>query len=289
LDRAEAALGLFINSLEVLSGPWGVKTRLVPIDEGERRILRQSFEDRGLGFSTSNFDLAALMAAKASRNRRFAYSLALYAVSSHNHVNDPMLFDPAGDKYQARSKSHKDQVRFAYAIIAAFAVIEQLKLTPEKKSFHNGEWIPEKRQALESKLKNAGIDLTELVVWHIRGGKTRLELDRPPKIVKMCPWSSHQIRDCEIEMADAIADLRALRSQVAAHDLKHQAKNLSVHDVANAQLVARRLILESMGFSDKYIDQVIAARRLPKMQRQRWPDRAEVFRSLRKKRSVIQL
>lgn len=54
-----------------------------------------------------------------------------------------------------------------------------------------------------------GVDLNETLLWHIRGGKTRLELDRPPKIVKMCPWSYAQLRDCEVEIVDAIADVRA--------------------------------------------------------------------------------
>ena len=65
-------------------------------------------------------------------------------------------------------------------------MIEQLKLTPEKDSFKNHAWIPEKRLALEAKLKRTGVDLTETLMWHVRGGKTRLEIDRPPKIVKMC-------------------------------------------------------------------------------------------------------
>jgi hypothetical protein len=84
-----------------------------------------------------------------------------------------------------------------------------------------------------------------------------------PKIVKMCPWSSARIRDREVEIVDAIADVRALRSHVAAHDLKNQAKNLSVHDVTNAQFVARRLILAATGFSQQRIDRIIAGRKYP--------------------------
>jgi hypothetical protein len=48
-----------------------------------------------------------------------------------------MDLDPGNYPYSARSESHRDDVRFAYAIIAAYAAIEQLKLTPEMNSFEN--------------------------------------------------------------------------------------------------------------------------------------------------------
>jgi hypothetical protein len=269
IHRAEAALALFMDSLQLLSGPsiWDVNLRPIPKDDRERSELRAMLNAGSVGFSAGDFDLAAMLARTASGNRRFAYAIALYAISCHNHVNQPMELDPANYPYRARSETHRDHARFAYAIIAAYAAIEQLKLTPEKDSFENRAWKPEKRQALEAKLRHAGVDLTEHLLWHVRGGKTRLEIDRPPKIVKMCPWSYAQIRDCEVEIVDAIADIRALRSHVAAHDLKSQAKNLSVHDVANAQFVARRLILAATGFSQQRIDRIIASRKYPKHDR----------------------
>lgn len=270
--RAEAALALFIDSLRVLSGPpiwevWDVDLRPIPEDDHERNELRAMLGGGTMMSQAGAFDLAALLAKTASGNRRFAYAIALCAISCQCHANFPMDLDPGNYPYRARSEIHRDHVRFAYAIIAAYAVIEQLKLTPEPDSFANRAWKPEKRQALEAKLRRAGVDLTETVPWHLRGGKTRLEIDRPPKIVKMCPWSYGQIRDCEVEIVDAIADVRALRSHVAAHDLKHEGKNLSVHDVANAQFVARRLILETTGFSEQRVNKIIADRRFPMHQR----------------------
>ena len=266
IHRAEAALALFMDSLQLLSGPsiCDVNLRLVPEDCRERNELRAMLNSGSTMFSAGDFDLAALLARTASGNRRFAYAIALHAISCQNHVNQPMDLQPGNYPYRARSVVHRDHVRFAYAIIAAYAAIEQLKLTPESNSFKNRGWIPEKRHALEAKLKRAGVDLTEHLLWHVRGGKTRLELDRPPKIIKMCPWSYAQIRDCEVEIVDAIADVRALRSNVAAHDVKKQAKNLSVHDVANAQFVARRLILATTGFSQARIDRIVAGRKYPR-------------------------
>lgn len=265
LSRAEAALSLFIDCLEMICGPWKVERRIVPEDDAERKKYCSGFSsDIDGSFSAGNFDIVAHLTRKASQKKRLAYAITLYAISCHNHVNDPMDLDPALFPYQYRSDVLRDQVRFAYAIIAAYAVLEQLKLTPEPQSFANGAWIPEKKLKLEAKLERAGLDMKELALWHLRGGKTRLEIQRPPKIVKMCPWSSHMIRDCEVEIVDAIADVRALRSQVAAHDVKNLARCLSVHDVANAQYLARRIILAVAGFNERKFEEIRSARRYPR-------------------------
>jgi hypothetical protein len=60
------------------------------------------------------------------------------------------------------------------------------------------------------------------------------------------------IKDSEavLEVVDAIADVRALmerRCCSLSEGLKDQARNLSIHDVANAKFVARRLILAATG------------------------------------------
>ena len=144
--------------IQLLSGPtiWDVHPYPLPEDDHERNQLRGNVFDGYISYSSANFDLAAMLARKASGNRRFAYAIALYAISCLNHVNQPMDFEPANYPYQARSRAYRDHARFAYAIIAAYAAIEQLKLTPEKDSFRNREWVPEKRRALEAKLKCAG-------------------------------------------------------------------------------------------------------------------------------------
>jgi hypothetical protein len=52
-----------------------------------------------------------------------------------------------------------------------------------------------------------------------------------------------------MEVIDAIHYVSFLRSWVAAHKTdKRMVRVLSVHDVANAQFLARRLFLEKMGF-----------------------------------------
>jgi hypothetical protein len=51
-----------------------------------------------------------------------------------------------------------------------------------------------------------------------------------------------------MQMIDAIAYVGWLRSNVAAHTAKQpMLKVLSIYDVANAQHLARRLLMETMG------------------------------------------
>jgi hypothetical protein len=52
-------------------------------------------------WSTGGLALAAMLARAASRNRRFAYAIALYAISRQNHVNHPMDLHPALYPYRA--------------------------------------------------------------------------------------------------------------------------------------------------------------------------------------------
>ena len=54
-----------------------------------------------------------------------------------------------------------------------------------------------------------------------------------------------------MNLVDAIGDLRWLRSGVAAHSVSDLVSRLSVHDVANAQTLAKRAILASMGFDEE--------------------------------------
>ena len=66
--------------------------------------------------------------------------------------------------------------------------------------------------------------------------------------MKKAPWAYGNVRDCEILLIDAINYVSWLRSKIASHKVDRDIKLLSVYDVDNAQHLARRLILESLGF-----------------------------------------
>ena len=77
------------------------------------------------------------------------------------------------------------------------------------------------------------------------------------KRINKSKWSqSPHVRDEEMEIIDAIDRSSYLRSKVASHKLATSEKNkfvkvLSPYDVANVQLLARRLILEKLGLWKK--------------------------------------
>lgn len=250
-ERAQAALTLILDSWTVLNGvpPAADDLEVIPADCEERKKWESdgSFRPQQT-WSTSGFPLSCLIAQRASMKRKLAYAIALCRQSIALHANEPVDLHPGEFPYRHRSLNPRDHIRFAYAIVTAYAALEQLGLSLHDECFLNGSWIKEKRDDLERRLTQAGINLNDTVYWTLRGGKTKLEAKRPPTIVRKCAWAYGQIRDCEVDFVDAIADLRWFRSRVAAHDVDSLASVLSVHDVSNAQKLVRRAVLESMGF-----------------------------------------
>jgi hypothetical protein len=202
---------------------------------------------------TADFPVACHIAAKVSRSRKFCYALALYRLSQRIHANILMDLEPRYYPNPHRSPYPIDHARFAYAIVTAYAVLEQLGLNLTGEAFKNRKWIPSVRQELESRLRDAGVDLNETVLWNLRGGKTNLEKSRPPSVLRKAEWAFGMVRDCEVEVVDAIADTRWLRSGVSAHKMSELSELLSIFDVANAQHLARRLLLDSMSMAPEYI------------------------------------
>jgi hypothetical protein len=196
--------------------------------------------------------LACMVAARASQRSDFAYALAKYALSTSIHANHIMELDPTYSDNLPLSPFREDHVRFAYAIVVSYAVIEQLGLevraSSERPSMINGAWNPDVKSNLEDRLRRRGIDLTKQINWHVRGSVRRIERDRRPRSQGKAGWARYNVRDCYVEVIDAINDLSWLRSKVAAHKVRELAAVLSPYDVANGQQLARRLLLESLGF-----------------------------------------
>jgi len=255
-ERAQMVLTLILDSWTVLNGglPSADDLVVIPKDYEERKQLEsESFYNLGEAWSASGFPLSCLIAQKASMKRKLVYAVSLCRQSFALHANEMVDLVPGLFPYQHRSLNPRDHVRFAYAIVTAYAVLEQLGLSLHGECFRNGTWIKEKRDELELRLTKSRININDTVLWTLRGGKTKLEAKRPPTIVRKCRWARGQVRDCMVHFVDAIADLRWFRSRVAAHDIDSFASVLSVHDVANAQGLARRAVLESMGFDNTRI------------------------------------
>lgn len=243
-DRtAQKALNLILSAHRLITAEvWIDDIDVQP--QGKTKALHPGY------CSTANFPVACHIAAKASTSLNFIYALALYRLSQELHVNVLMDLEPREYPHEHRSPYPRDHARFAYAIVTAYAVIEQIGLALKQgDAFKNRQWIPVVRNELENRLRSAGVDLGNPVLWQLRGGKTKMEARRPPKIMRKASWAFGKIRDCEVEVIDALADLRWLRSGVASHHLDELASLLSIYDASNAQLLARRLLFDRLGFT----------------------------------------
>jgi hypothetical protein len=203
--------------------------------------------------SYANIPLECQLAIKTIRRRARIYALTKLWLSYQVFSVDSIDLDPSHSATIRKSGSPVDHVSYATAIVLAYSVIEELGLeiraSPQRPSTINGEWNLVVKDEPKARLQAAGIDIAETYHWQIRGSKTKLEQERHARKIKRSPWARWKVRDVEVALVDAIAHVSWLRSRVSAHRTKYEfVRVLSVYDVANAQYLARRLFLESVGF-----------------------------------------
>jgi hypothetical protein len=206
--------------------------------------------------SMSGFPVACRIAARVSYSLRLQYALAKFDLSCKTASFDWIDLDPHHSDTIPRWHRPEDHVRLATAIVLAYSVIEELELhvkaSEDEPSSRNGRWNPVVKQDLENRLKQAGIDLSDPVVWSVRGGKSLLEAKRPKHLYAAAtptPWTRWDIRDRYVDVVDAIGHASFLRSRVSSHRLKPSwVRMLSAYEVANVQYLAQRLFLETLGY-----------------------------------------
>jgi hypothetical protein len=257
LLTAQRAVNLIHSSFLLLDGCGfllGTERGVFAVKPGTSEMMdaETQAQFRGKILNTQNLPLACLIGAKASFKREYSYALAKLRLSYEMHSVPWVYLSPYRSPNIPKSPYPEHQVRFAYGVILAYSILEEIGLEirsgRDKPSRINGQWNPVVKEDLEQRLQKAGIDASEHFVWSIRGSATKLEKTRSPKAVSKTPWSKYQVRDVMIELIDAIAHVSWLRSKVSAHKLDPDlVKVLSAYDVANAQLLARRLLLGKMG------------------------------------------
>lgn len=224
--------------------------------QDERRLIRNG-QQPNCQYAADNLPIGCLIAKRASYKRNIAYALHKFVLSCQIYSPDLRSLDPGENYHYTLSQFVDDHVRFAFAIIAAYSIIEELGLEVRTTKEHpqssvNGEWDETVKAELEERLKASKISLAELIPWHLRGSPTQLERLKQPKSQGRSVWARGQIRDCEMNICDAISYASWLRSSVSSHKLARGAKTrsdaLSPYDVANVQHLARRLLLENLGF-----------------------------------------
>lgn len=250
---AQRALDLIIGCFNLLAGEC-VLDRLTAHNAIEPKWM--SPDERMTAFvtvSTHSIPLACAVAAKASHRRKWVYAVEKYMFSLSIYYVSVMDHDPAwGSPHLPVSSLPSDHIKFAHAIVSAYGVVEDLGLmvgaSAQKPSRINGEWNPAVKHDLEGRLTKAGVDIGETILWAVRGPKRKIELRRPVPSVTKAPWSRWTVRDCEVPLVDAIAYAEWLRSAVASHATKDLTRVISPYDVINVQHLARRLLLETLGF-----------------------------------------
>ena len=256
-ERAQYAADTIHAAVCLESGesPIFRRTTVLPADldsaEAEDTLRQAVAAPRNV--EVGRLPLACLIAVKASYRRAYQYALFKYLLSHHIFSTGTMDLDPSGwwsSRFVWDSAEH--HVCCAYAIVLAYSVLEELSLdlraSRDNPSRIGDEWNPKVKHELEARLKNAGIDLSESILWTLRDTPTRIERTRGPQIQSRAPWAGLKVRDSEVALIDAIAYMSWLRSRVSAHKLRELAGSLSYYNVHNAQHVARRLLLEKLGF-----------------------------------------
>ena len=253
IKRAQFVCDLIIGSMCVLEGcvSLGIRdTSVYPLEEniGEEPLYSSQITE----YITLGFPSACKLAAKASFRRSYVNAINKFCLSCEIHSTHLIDLAPYHSPNIPLSPFPYDHLRYGYAITLAYSIVEELKLgvnaSPKKPSLKGGKWNPEVKEDLERRLTESKIDISDPIIWYRRGSKKRLEKRRPITPLKKAPWAYGNVRDCEILLIDAINYVSWLRSKIASHKVDRDIKLLSVYDVDNAQHLARRLILESLGF-----------------------------------------
>ena len=252
---AQQALYLIVSSLSLFEGsPPACLEEFVAHNNNEPQNVnhwkkKQIFSQY---FSTVGFLTACAIAAKASRNRKYAYAISKYMFSISQYSQYAVDLEPHRSAHLSISPFYCDHILFSHSIIAAYSAIEELGFnipaSSSKPSMKGGRWNPEVKTKLEDKLNSTGINLKDKLLWTIRGSKRKIEKKKQPHTLQKLPWSQGQVCDANIEVIDAINYASWLRSHVASHKTSDLVSSLSPYDVINVQHLARRLILECLGF-----------------------------------------
>jgi hypothetical protein len=254
-EKAHRSLDLILDSLILCHGElfnWPVQLTVYNAKEPKNlpSHLGGNLEDQS--FSTPGIVKACEVAVRASRANSSIYAITKYAFSMKLFSVYAIDQEPFRSDHIPISSFPKEHIAFANAIINAYAALEdlglELRASHAKPSRVNNEWNPLVKRELEDRLKAKSVNYGEPLIWVRRSANRKIEKKRDVPSANRCPWKYGNVRDCEIELVDAIAYADWLRDRVASHGFKGLMKRLSPYDVVNVQHLTRRLILEYLDF-----------------------------------------
>jgi len=257
-DRAQYVADLILGAYLLWSGrlPYMIgRLDVIPLDLKNPEGFSISDEEiKGPQyFGTFDVPIACLIARIASYRRHYQNAIFKYLLSIETFPTDQFELAPSNWRpSRFVSNSSEFHVRCAYSIVIAYSILEELGLeiraSSENPAYIQGKWNPKVRVDLETRLQKAGIDITDPIPWTLRDTPTRIERYKPPRIRKKTDWAFGKVRDVEVDLVDAIAYSSWMRSNISAHKLRDLATSLNYYDVSNVQHLARRILLERLGY-----------------------------------------
>ncbi len=256
-DIAENALSLLKGGI-LLAFPTP-STTLLDLFISEFKETDSDYYKKGSNFfqKIENVGFGCQILEKIINNRECCYALEKYKVSLELHSFSPQSADPMyGQVFDHYHYKKQTQTRLAFAIIAAFSVIEELGLeirssakNPRFLNTEKGEWNPKVLSNIESRLNSIGLDKSSSFDWIFRGEKTEVEKDFKPYFGYDSEWTKYRdnVRDKTLTFPEAIHNASYLRNFIASHKFKELTEFISPYDVFNVQSLARKLILERLG------------------------------------------
>lgn len=234
------------------SGADEVKEEIEKFMRGEPFCNWFTFQENAL------YGCKVAVAAWADPALRYAiekYMLSLDLDSITPHSASPRH----GQIFHNKFTEYSYHVGAATTVFLAYSVIEELGLeirssSKEPRFLDNerGEWNPVVKEDTEQRLRDRGIDLSESIHWIYRGEPSTLEQTIKPQLGLPAEYANGDIiRDREMEVIDAIHKASYIRNFIVAHKYSERVSDLGPYDVHNIQLLARRLILSSLGLYRK--------------------------------------
>jgi hypothetical protein len=267
-DRAQRAANLFFAAMLLREAQSLVHDSVIALPEDSEELEGLSRVDR---FGEVNWSHqrglceGAALAAKLSHRRQWRYAVSKYWISLRICSVPWMETHPTYGKRFGVDLDPVNHVLFAQAIIAAYSVIEELgfevRASQKTPSRIKGKWNPVVREELETRLRNGGIDLDDDEVLMRRGSRTIVEREGPTLSGAKASWAARDVRDRHVSVVDAIGHASWLRSRVSSHRLSRRAASLTIYDVQNVQMLARRLLLETAGFLPTKVKRRMGPRR----------------------------
>ena len=197
----------------------------------------------------SNIPKACQIACKSSFRKATKYSLIKYFLACKLHCNNFIDLDPSHSEYiSLKNYGIDDHIRIGYSIVILYSILEELSIeiraSNNNPSTIKNKWNMKVKNNLEKRLKSIGIDISELIPWNYRSTPTNIERNKKPLKRFQSKWSAYDVRDCFIEIADAIRIISWIRSKIVSHKLHKDIESISIYDCANANNLCREILLQ---------------------------------------------